>query len=55
MEFNVVYDTFWVNLVPNDESQLRPEPSCNNEEADIHMLLYAEQIGDAKIGNIVIN
>ena len=55
MEVNVGYDIFCVNLRPNDQMQLRPELSCNHEEADIGMLLYAAQINDTNIRNIVIN
>ena len=46
MEVNVAYDTFYVNLRPNDESQLRPELSCNHKEADICMLLHAKQTSE---------
>ena len=49
MEVNVAYDTFSVNLRPNDESQLKPELSNNHEEADTCMLLLAKQIRDTKI------
>ena len=55
MEVNVAYDTFRVNLRLNDKSQLRPELSCNHEEAGTCMLLHAKQISDTNIRNIVIN
>ena len=61
IEVNVAYDIFCVNLQPNDElkrndeSELRPELSCNHEEADTRMLLNAKRISDTNIRNIVIN
>ena len=55
MEVNVAYDTFSVNLRPNDESQMKPELSNNYEEADTCMLLLAKQIRDTKIWNIFLN
>ena len=55
MEVSVAYDTFCVNLLSNDERQLRPELSCNYVEADTRMLLHAEQISDTNIRIIVIS
>ena len=52
---NVAYDTFCVNLRPNDGSQLRTELLCNHQEADTRMLLHDKLISDTNIRNIVIN
>ena len=53
---NVAYDTFCVNLRPDDESQSRLKLSCNHDEADTWMFLHAKQISNiVNIRNIVIN